>query len=130
MNDEPIGYYPSSRTVWRSIIIYLMVICIALALFTCRAIAAPSLEDVATSPTTFAACKAADIGTTAYILSHGGVENNPIVAWSLRIGGYAPLVFVSIGIYWAMTKWGTPVTNTFTNVATCGVAIHNLMQIP
>lgn len=128
--SEPSGDYPSPRTVWMAILIYLAVCLVGVLLAAANAFAAPTLEEVATSPETFAVCKAADIGTTAYILSHGGVENNPIVAWSLKIGGYAPLVFVSIGIYWAMTKWGTPVTNIIANGATCGVAIHNLTQIP
>ena len=98
-----------------------------LAAFPARA---ETLEEVTASPETFAVCKAADIGTTAYILAHGGVENNPVVAWSLRVGGWAPLVFASIGIYWAMTKWGTPASNTVVNGVTCGVALKNLTQIP
>jgi hypothetical protein len=90
------------------------------------ALASPSLEEVAASPETFAVCKTVDIATTAIILSQGGVENNAFVAWSLK-SGYAPLVFVSIGIYWAMVKFGNKTSNTVVNTVTCGVALHNVI---
>jgi hypothetical protein len=101
---------------------------ITLALATTTALASPSLEEVAASPETFAVCKTVDIATTAIILSQGGVENNSIVAWSLK-SGYAPLVFISIGIYWAMVKFGNRTSNTVVNTVTCSVALHNVVQM-
>ena len=127
--------YPSPATVWRAILIYLAV-CLAGVLLVCSsAFAAPTLEEVATSPETFGICKAADVASTVYLLEHGwAVEGNPIVAWSMNIGGYMPLVFVSAGLYWALKHFkdeaGVPLATGAANVVTCGVAAHNLLLIP
>jgi hypothetical protein len=127
---EPVGGYPSPSTIWRALIIYCLVVCIACACFITRAFAAPSLEDVAKSPNTFVACKAVDIASTAYLLRTGvGVEGNPIVA-PLIAHGYFPLFLVSVGIYWVMTKFTTPTSNVVINGVTCAVAAHNLLLIP
>ena len=73
--------------------------------FSLSANAEPSLEDVVTSSDTFAVCKTVDVASTMYLLDHGlATEANPVVAWSIRIGGYAPLILASIGLWWAMTK--------------------------
>ncbi len=89
-----------------------------------------SVEDVATSPNTFAVCKTVDIASTAYLLKTGiGVESNPIVA-PLITHGYFPLVALSIGVYWLMTKYHNATANTVANGVTCGVAASNLLLIP
>ena len=131
MNHEPIGSYPSPSTVWRAILLYLIavVLCCTFAVTSC--FASPTLEEVATSPETFAVCKTADILSTIYILAHGGVENNPIVAWSVHVGGYAPLILVSGAVYWWMkTHEEARLAIAAVNAVTCGVAVHNLTQIP
>lgn len=96
--------------------------------------AAPTLEEVATSPETFAVCKTVDIASTAYLLGHGFTEANPLVAWSLRIGGYLPLILVSAGIYWVMDQHrgerDAAAPMIVANGVTCGVAAHNLLLIP
>ena len=96
---------------------------------------AVTVDEVATSPKTFAVCKAADIASTAYLLEHGlATEANPIVAWSLKIGGYAPLVFASIGIYWLMEKFkdepGAKTGIAVANGVTCIAAAQNILLIP
>jgi hypothetical protein len=131
---EPAGDYPSRSTVWRAIVIYI-VVCVLTILFAVSIALAETLEDVVTSPKTFAVCKTLDITSTAYLLEHGlATEANPLVAWSLKIGGYAPLVFVSIGIYWAMEKYkeveGAKTGTAIANGVTCGVALKNLALIP
>jgi hypothetical protein len=132
------GDYPSQSTVWRSILVYLAVCLLGLMLAAANAFAAPTLEEageVVTSPETFGVCKAADVASTVYLLEHGwAVEGNPIVAWSMHIGGYMPLVFVSAGLYWAFSHFkdepGMPLATGAANVVTCGVAAHNLLLIP
>ena len=104
---------------------------IALAmLFSSVVSAAPTLEEIATSPETFAVCKTVDIASTAYALRTGiGVENNSLVA-PLIAHGYFPLFLFSLGIYWVMHKgYTTPTTNMIANGATCGVALSNLLII-
>jgi hypothetical protein len=91
--------------------------------------------EVAESPQTFAACKVVDVASTAYLLEHGlATESNPIVAWSLRTGGWAPLVFASIGIYWLMEKFkdepGTKTGIAIANGVTCTAAAQNLLLLP
>ena len=122
------------NTVIRWLIIYI-VICFTVAIIGIKACAAGPLEDVATSPDTFAVCKTVDIASTAYLLEHGlATEANPLVAWSLRIGGWAPLVFVSIGIYWAMEKFknapGAKPAIALANGVTCIAATQNLLLLP
>jgi hypothetical protein len=121
--------------VWRAIVIYLAVCFAGVLLLIANAFAAPTLEEVVTSPKTFAVCKAVDIASTAYLLEHGlAIEANPVVAWSLKIGGYAPLVFASIGIYWLMEKYkeaeGVRTGIAIANGVTCGVAVSNLLLVP
>jgi hypothetical protein len=105
-----------------------------LLVFSLSAQATPSLEEIATSPETFAVCKTVDIASTAYLLGHGFVESNPLVAWSMNIGGYVPLIAVSYGIYWAMKKFkdepGAKTATAIANGATCFVAAQNLLLIP
>lgn len=85
-----------------------------------------SLMPVLESSDTFGACKALDVVTTGYALSTGlFIEKNPLVA-PLVAHGIWPLALVSIAIWWAADRWGTPETNTALNVVTCPVAAHNL----
>ena len=112
-----------------------IVICFVVALIGIKTCSAGTLEDVATSPKTFAVCKTVDIASTAYLLEHGlATESNPIVAWSLRIGGWAPLVFASIGVYWAMQKFkdapGAKPATAIANGVTCIAATQNLLLLP
>ena len=88
------------------------------------------IKDVVTSPETFALCKAVDIASTAYLLSHGGfIESNPIVAATMS-HGYFPIIAISVGIYFLLKHFQDPVATGIANVATCGVAVHNLLLIP
>ena len=88
-------------------------------------------EDVVSSPTTFAICKAADIASTAYLLeNHLAVEGNPLVAELLQ-SGYFPLIILSVGIWWFMKEHPEQkVANTAANVVTCVVAANNILLIP
>jgi Domain of unknown function (DUF5658) len=122
------------NTVIRWLVIYIA-ICFAVAIIGIKTCSAGTLNDVATSRDTFALCKTVDIASTAYLLEHGlATEANPLVAWSLKVGGWAPLVFVSIGIYWAMEKFkeqpGAKPATAIANGATCFVAAQNLLLIP
>jgi hypothetical protein len=107
---------------------------LALCLFATQAFATPTIEEVATSPTTFIACKTADLVTTAVAINTGvGVEANPIAAWSmhigevLHIGAFTPLILVSAGLWWLMQSdyINTP-AKVAINAMTCGVAVNNL----
>ena len=102
--------------------------------FSLSAHATPSLEEIATSPETFAVCKAADVITTAYVIEHGiGVETNPIVA-PLIAHGYIPLIAVSLGIYWMMKHFkdqpGAKPAIAVANGVTCLAATQNLLLLP
>lgn len=91
---------------------------------------ANTLEDVATSPETFAVCKIADVASTAYLLERGlAVEANPVVR-ALLVHGYAPLIAISIGLYYFLKEVNNPVATGTANAITCGVAVHNLLLIP
>ena len=121
-------------TTMRWLIIY-VVICFTVALIGIKSCAAGTLEEVATSPDTFALCKTVDIASTSHLLEHGlATESNPLVAWSLKVGGWAPLVFVSISIYWAMEKFkdqpGAKPATAVANGVTCLAATQNLLLIP
>lgn len=118
----------------RWLIIYIA-ICFTVSLIGIKACSAGTLEEVATSPNTFAACKTVDIASTAYLLEHGlATEANPLVAWSLKVGGWAPLVFASIGVYWLMEKFkdqpGAKPATAVANGVTCIAATQNLLLIP
>ena len=92
--------------------------------------AAPTLEEVATSPETFAVCKAVDIASTSYIITNGlGYETNPVVA-KLITNGYFPLVVISAGLYWALKYFDNKPAIIAANAGTCFVAARNLMMIP
>ena len=104
---------------------------ILLAVMALAVVEVPEVvTDVVTSPETFAVCKALDIGTTAYLISHGlAVEANPIVAATLA-HGYFPIIAISVGIYFLLKHYNDPVATGFANVVTCGVGVHNLLLIP
>jgi len=92
---------------------------------------AGTVEDIVTSPTTFAVCKTVDVVSTIHLLSVGGfVEANPLVTWSLSIGGYVPLIAVSIGVWYLLKEVNNPIATGIANVVTCAVAGHNLILIP
>ena len=92
---------------------------------------AQTLEEVVTSPTTFAVCKVVDVVSTIHLLSVGGfVEANPIVAWSMSVGGYVPLIAVSVGLWYLLKELNNPYATGIANIVTCGVAVHNLTLIP
>jgi hypothetical protein len=92
---------------------------------------AGTVEDIVTSPTTFAVCKAVDVVSTIHLLSVGGfVEANPIVAWSMSVGGYVPLIAVSIGLWYLLKEYNDPRATGVANLITCAVAGHNLTLIP
>jgi hypothetical protein len=96
-----------------------------------QAQAAPSLEEVVTSPDTFAVCKAVDISTTAYGLGHGMVETNPVMAHWIQAAGWGPIILLMGGVYWLLKQEETP--KPFIagiNVGTCAVAAHNLLILP
>lgn len=98
--------------------------------FSFSAQATPSLEEIATSPETFAVCKAADVITTAYVIEHGiGVETNPIVA-PLIAHGYIPFILVSYGMYRLIKWFNNPGATLGANIATCAAAVNNLLLIP
>ena len=89
-----------------------------------------TVEEVATSPTTFAVCKTVDIATTAYLIENGlGVEANPVVA-SILGNGYIPLIALSVGLWYLIKQYNNPYATAGANVMTCGIAIHNLLLIP
>lgn len=89
------------------------------------AAAQDSAVEMMQSSTTFAVCKGLDIATTAYALNYGFVEKNPIVAASLHYG-YAPIIALSVGLWYLMDKYATPEARFVSNVMTCGVGMHNL----
>ncbi len=101
-------------------------------LMTCSlGASAGTVEDIVTSPTTFAVCKAVDVVSTIHLLSVGGfVEANPIVAWSMSVGGYVPLIAASIGLWYVIKEANNPYVTGFANVVTCAVAGNNLALIP
>lgn len=99
--------------------------------------------DVAKSPTTFLACKAADVGLTAYALHTGlFIEKNPFIAPLIghkatatgipilgHIGAYMPLIAVSAGLV-ALVYWLHNDTATLAaNAVTCPVAFYNAWTI-
>ena len=91
----------------------------------------PTIEEVVTSPTTFAVCKTVDVVSTIHLLSIGGfAEANPIVAWSISVGGYVPLIAVSVGLWYLLKEANNPYVTGFANIVTCAVAGSNLALIP
>ena len=117
----------------RWLVIYI-VICFVVAIIGIKTCSAGALEDVATSPTTFAVCKTVDIASTAYLLEHGlATEANPLVA-PLIAHGYIPLIAVSLGIYWMMKHFkdqpGAKTATAVANGVTCLAATQNLLLLP
>jgi hypothetical protein len=103
---------------------------ILFALMSLAVVEETPIKDVVTSPTTFAVCKAVDIASTAYLIHNGlAIEANPIVAATLS-HGYFPLIAISVGIYFLLKHYNDPIATGVANVATCGVAVHNLLLIP
>lgn len=91
---------------------------------------AVEVEDIVTSPETFAVCKIIDIASTSYLITRGlAYEANPIVA-PLIVNGYFPLVLLSAGLYWVLKQKDSKPTNTVANALTCGVAVNNILLIP
>lgn len=101
---------------------------LALVLF-CTTVQAGTIEDVATSTDTFAVCKAADVVSTAYVISRGfGAEANPVVA-GLLTHGYFPFILVSIGVYYLVKQVENRMAVGAINAITCGAAVNNLLLI-
>ena len=93
--------------------------------------AAPTIEEVATSPNTFAVCKAADVASTMYLINSGiGHEANPIMA-SLIGGslGWLPFIAFSYGMYRLISYVNDPIVTVAANGVTCGIALSNLVLI-
>lgn len=89
---------------------------------------AQTVEEVVTSPTTFAVCKTVDVASTIHLLSTkaGAVEANPIVAKVIAIGGYPALIAVSVGLYFLIKELDNPIGTGVANAVTCGAAVNNL----
>ena len=76
----------------------------------------------------FAACQAADTGTTLYALERGGKELNPIVGALLDVAGPAGFIFAKIGVTLLVLREYSELSSGVIAAAsaiTCGVAIHN-----
>lgn len=103
---------------------------LCLLLTGCATTQLAEVPAVVTSPETFAVCKAVDIASTAYLIHNGlAIEANPIVAATLA-HGYFPIIAISVGIYFLLKHYNDPIATGVANVATCGVAVHNLLLIP
>jgi hypothetical protein len=92
---------------------------------------AGTIEEVATSPTTFAVCKAADVASTMYLINSGiGHEANPAMA-SLMTGPlqWLPFIALSYGIYRLVVYINNPATTVVANGVTCAAAASNLLLI-
>lgn len=87
--------------------------------------------DFTGTPEAFAVCKAADISSTALALRMGvGYESNPITA-KLIANSFAPLLGVSVAVYYFMKKNNTsPTVNRSVSGITCAAAVGNLMLLP
>lgn len=85
---------------------------------------------VATSTNTFAACKGADVITTAVALNSGNfVEANPILKGLIGPHNFFPLIAFSV-VAWRLLVWANePVITGAANVATCGVAASNAWKL-
>lgn len=120
------------NTIIRWLAIYIA-LCFVVAIIGIKTCSAGTLEDVATSPDTFAVCKTVDIASTAYLLEHGFVESNPLVA-PLIAHGYIPLIAVSLGVYWMMKHFkdqpGAKTATAVANGVTCLAATQNLLLLP
>jgi hypothetical protein len=106
----------------------LTIILICLMFSGCAAINKLSVPDIASSPKTFAVCKAVDVVTTSVALGRGGfIEANPLMALTGHPAIAAALF--GIGIYELMVHYGTPQSNMVINAVSCGVSAHNLFLI-
>lgn len=82
-------------------------------------------------PEFFAACQAADTVTTIVAMKGGAVEGNPLMAGVIKHAGYLGLIGVKIALVYAVFRWRehiAPEAIAVTSVATCGIAVHNLMR--
>lgn len=84
-----------------------------------------TVETVATSSNTFAACRAADVGTTYYALHHGFAEINPIVK-VLLAHGWVPYIAASIGAWYLIDHLNNPNVTLAANIVGCGAVVHNI----
>ena len=88
------------------------------------------IAQIASSPNTFAVCKAADVLSTAKLLETGKfVEANPVIAATLQ-HGYFPLIAISFALWYALREIDSPSATLAANVITCGVAAHNISLFP
>lgn len=87
------------------------------------------MNEILTSPDTFAACKAADLLTTHIALVSGlGIEGNPIVA-GLLSHGWIPVLALSFFVWKLIEKANEPIATATANVITCGAAFNNFLLI-
>ena len=96
------------------------------------------VADAVSTPQALAGCAAADVLTTAAVVSTGhGVEANPLLAPAVNAHHFLPMVlskFAIVGVIWWLydhfheskaMKVGVGVAT----VVTCGAAIHNAMLL-
>ena len=84
-----------------------------------------TVQDVVTSPKTFAVCKTADIATTAVLLkSSAFAEGNGLVAATLS-HGYFPLIAISYGLYKLIGYVNNPVATAAVNILTGAAVVNN-----
>ena len=90
------------------------------------------------SPQTLGACAVADVGTTAFAVSHGlGIEKNPLLAPSVNAHHFLPLVLSKlavVGLIWWIYDLTKPnqaadAGMVAGNVVTCGIAASNAWQL-
>lgn len=88
------------------------------------------LQTVATSPNTFAICKAADVVTTAVALNSGKfVEANPVLKPFIGPHHFLPLIAYSFALWWIIDRLNNPKVTLAANVLTCGAAGHNAVLL-
>ena len=125
----------STRAALLSLIFTLTLILAACLVFQSEA-KAGTIDEVATSPDTFAVCKTVDIASTIYIVNSGiGYEANPLMAGLMHASVAAGLPWVlpiaaSYGVYMLLQQVNDPTTTAIANGITCGVAASNLMLLP
>jgi hypothetical protein len=94
----------------------------------CAALAGcASLPQAASSKETFALCQAADVATTAVLLSRGGfMEGNPIMASLIR-QGWLPFIGFKAALVWVVYTFEfTPNAQVAFNAIACAPVINNV----
>lgn len=105
---------------------------VALYLFLAAAVLMLAACQTVGSKKGFAACKTADVASTvAAIEVTGAKEANPIIAAVMKKAGYFGLIGIAAMVVWLVYENDAhdETTQGVVNVATCGVAVHNLMLL-